>query len=162
MPVPCTFVDTQALKCRCYVVSRPDRVLDTTQKTNLSERIQTFCWDSQMLCLPLRPSTLPVAVAAPLCYSDRRRAPGSCTTAEGSASTGLPSCCHNVVMISGRHNPDCLNEQAISDLGFLVNAQVYEGEIIESCRLGIIIKAKHHSCNLLWKVELVFLFTKHC
>lgn len=65
-------------------------------------------------------------------------------------------------MISGRHNPDCLNEKAASDLGFLVNAQVYEGEIIESCLLGIIIKAKHHSSNLLWKVELVFLFTKCC
>lgn len=156
------FVDTQALKCRCYMMSRPGRVLDITQATNLRERIRSFCWDSQRLCLPLRPNVLLVAVAGPLCYSDHRRAPGSRTTAEGSAFTGLPSCCHNVVMISGRHNPDCLNEKAISDLGFLVNAQVYEGEIIESCLLGIIIKAKHYSCNLLWKVELVFLFTKHC
>lgn len=121
--------------------------------TNLKERIQSFCWDSQMLCLPLHPNVLLMAVAGPLCYSDHRHAPGSCTTAEGSAFTGLPSCCHNVVMISGRHNPDCLNEKAISDLGFLVNAQVYEGKIRESCRLGNIIKAKHHSCNLLWKVE---------
>lgn len=70
--------------------------------------------------------------------------------------------CHNVVMILGRHNPDSSNEKAISDLGFLVNAQVYGGEIIESFLLGIIIKAKHHSCNLLWKVELVFLFIRHC
>lgn len=70
--------------------------------------------------------------------------------------------CHNVVMISGRHNPDSSNEKAISDLGFLVNAQVYGGEIIESFLLGIIIKANHHSYNLLWKVELVFLFTRHC
>lgn len=96
------------------------------------------------------------------CCGDHRSAPGSPTAVEGSAFPGLCSCCHNVVMISGRHNPDCLNEKAASDLGFLVNAQVYEGEIIESCLLGIIIKAKHHSSNLLWKVELVFLFTKCC
>lgn len=162
VPVLYTFVDTQALKCRCYGVSRPGKASDIMKATNLKERIPSFCWDSQTLCLPLRPNARLVAVAGLLCYSDHRRAPGSCTTAEGSAFTGLPSCCHNVVMISGRHNPDCLNEKAISDLGFLVNAQVYEGEIRESCLLGIIIQAKHHLCNLLWKVELVFLFTKCC
>lgn len=119
-----------ALKCGCYMVSRPGRISDITQAPNLRERIRSFWWDSQLLCLPLRPNALLVAVAGPLCCSHPRRAPGSCATAEGRSFAGLPSCCHNAVMISGRHNPDCLNEKAISDLGFLVNAQVCEGEIM--------------------------------
>lgn len=61
-----------------------------------------------------------------------------------------------MVIISGRHDSDLLNEKAVSVLDFVVNAQVCEGEI-ETCLLGIIIKAKHHSCGLLWKVELASL-----
>lgn len=115
-----------------------------------------------MLCLPWHLTVLPRVVAGLLRVSDHLRAPGSCSAALGSALLGLPSCCHNVLMISGRQNPDCLDEKAISDLGILVNAQVYEGEIRESCLLGIIsIKAEHRSCNLLRKVELAFLFTRH-
>lgn len=88
---------------------------------------------STHLCSLHSATTLLVAVAACLAAGITGvSAPGSPTAVEGSAFPGLCSCCHNVVMISGRHNPDCLNEKAASDLGFLVNAQVYEGEIIES------------------------------
>lgn len=48
--------------------------------------------------------------------------------AEGQASW-LPNCCHSMVIISGRHDPDLLNEKAISVLDFVVNAQVCEGEM---------------------------------
>lgn len=48
--------------------------------------------------------------------------------AQGEASQ-LPGCCHSMVMISGRPDPDHSNEKALSVLDCVVNAQVREGEM---------------------------------